>query len=204
MGRYEYKDTGRWRYYSRWMCNRDRFWECRLSDRDPLGRNQKSPGGEIKMSQRCIDFKQYQERVSAVVPIRFTGRVAHVAGLVIESNGPSVPVGDLCYIQLNNGHTPVPAEVVGFKGKKIILMPIGELDRISQGSKVIASGGPLTVGIGMDLMGRVIGGLGEHKYRKSAIRNEQYRSIYNSPPDPLKRSRIKEPIRTAAREQEGL
>ena len=45
------------------------------------------------MSQLCIDFKQYQERVSAVVPIRFTGKVVHVAGLVIESNGPSVPVG---------------------------------------------------------------------------------------------------------------
>ena len=83
------------------------------------------------MNHLCVDFKQYQERVSAVVPFRFTGKVAHVAGLVIESNGPSVPVGDLCYIQLNNGHAPVPAEVVGFKGKKILLMPIGELDRIS-------------------------------------------------------------------------
>ena len=156
------------------------------------------------MSQLCIDFKQYQERVSAVVPIRFTGRVAHVAGLVIESNGPSVPVGDLCYIQLNNGHAPVPAEVVGFKGKKILLMPIGELDRISPGSKVIASGGPLTVGIGMDLMGRVIGGLGEPIDGKGSMKSEEYRSIYNSPPDPLKRSRIKEPIRTGIRALDGL
>ncbi len=156
------------------------------------------------MSQQCIDFKQYQERVSAVVPIRFTGRVAHVAGLVIESNGPSVPVGDLCYIKLNNGHAPVPAEVVGFKGKKILLMPIGELDRISPGSKVIASGGPLTVGVGMELMGRVIGGLGEPIDGKGSMKSEEYRSIYNSPPDPLKRSRIKEPIRTGIRVLDGL
>ncbi|OHC00102.1 MAG: EscN/YscN/HrcN family type III secretion system ATPase, partial [Planctomycetes bacterium RIFCSPHIGHO2_12_42_15] len=156
------------------------------------------------MNQLCVDFKQYQERVSAVVPIRFTGKVAHVAGLVIESNGPSVPVGDLCYIQLNNGHAPVPAEVVGFKGKKILLMPIGELDRISPGSKVIASGAPLMIGVGMDLMGRVIGGLGEPIDGKGPIKTEGYRSIYNSPPDPLKRNRIKEPIRTGLRVIDGL
>lgn len=156
------------------------------------------------MSQQCIDFKQYQERVSAVVPIRFTGKVAHVAGLVIESNGPSVPVGDLCYIQLNNGHAPVPAEVVGFKGKKILLMPIGELDRISPGSKVIASGGPLTIGVGMEILGRIIGGLGEPIDGKGSMKSEEYRSIYNSPPDPLKRSRITEPIRTGIRVLDGL
>ena len=156
------------------------------------------------MSQLCIDFKQYQEKVSAVVPIRFTGKVAHVAGLVIESNGPSVPVGDLCYIHLNNGHAPVPAEVVGFKGKKILLMPIGELDRISPGSKVVASGAPLMIGVGMDLMGRVIGGLGEPIDGKGPVKTEGYRSIYNSPPDPLKRDRIKEPIRTGLRVIDGL
>jgi len=156
------------------------------------------------MSQLCIDFKQYQERVSAVVPIRFTGKVVHVAGLVIESNGPSVPVGDLCYIQLNNGHAPVPAEVVGFKGEKILLMPIGELDRISPGSKVIASGSPLTIGVGIELMGRVIGGLGEPIDGKGPIKTVGYRSIYNSPPDPLKRNRIKEPIRTGLRVIDGL
>src|SRR3972149_3851219 len=156
------------------------------------------------MNQLCVDFKQYQERVSAVVPIRFTGKVAHVAGLVIESNGPSVPVGDLCYIQLNNGHAPVPAEVVGFKGEKILLMPIGELDRISPGSKVIASGSPLTIGVGIELMGRVIGGLGEPIDGKGPIKTVGYRSIYNSPPDPLKRNRIKEPIRTGLRVIDGL
>ncbi len=159
---------------------------------------------EIKMSHPCIDFKRYQERVSAAVPIRLTGKVAHVAGLVIESSGPSVPVGDLCYIHLNTGHAPVPAEVAGFKGKKLLLMPIGELDRISPGSKVVASGAPLTIKVGANLMGRVIGGLGEPIDGKGPIKAEESRSIYNSPPDPLKRSRIKEPIRTGLRVIDGL
>lgn len=156
------------------------------------------------MRQSCIDFKRYQKRLSAVVPVRYTGRVDHVAGLVIESNGPSVPIGDLCYVHINNGHKPMPAEVVGFKGKKILLMPIGELDRIGPGTKVTASGSPLVIKVGIDLKGRVIGGLGEPIDGKGPIKAEGYRSIYNSPPDPLKRSRIKEPLRTGIRVLDGL
>lgn len=156
------------------------------------------------MSQQCIEFERYQKKLSAVAPVRYTGRVAHVAGLVVESNGPAVPIGDLCYVQLENGHVSVPAEVVGFKGKKILLMPIGELDRIGPGNKVIATGSPLMVEVGMGLMGRVIGGLGKPVDGKGPIKTEEFRSIYNSPPDPLKRSRIKEPMRTGVRVLDGV
>lgn len=156
------------------------------------------------MNQPCINFERYQKRLSTAVPIRYTGRVAHVAGLVIESNGPSVPIGDLCYVHVSNGHAPMPAEVVGFKGKKILLMPIGELDRIGPGTKVTTSGSPLEIKVGMDLMGRVIGGLGEPIDGKGLIKGEGYRSIYNSPPDPLKRDRIKEPLMTGIRVMDGL
>ncbi len=152
----------------------------------------------------CIDFERYQKRLSAVIPVKYTGRVAHIAGLVIESKGPCVPVGDLCYIHLDNGRVQVPAEVVGFKGKKILLMPIGELDRISPETKVVASGAPLMVKVGKELMGRVIGGLGEPVDGMGPIMAEESRSIYNSPPDPMKRSRISEPIKTGIRVIDGL
>ena len=109
------------------------------------------------------------KKLHAVPHVRHVGRVAHVAGLVIESHGPAVPIGDLCYIQLDNAQTLVPAEVVGFKGKKILLMPIGDVDRISPGTKVIAAGAPLEIKVGMELMGRVIGGLGEPVDGKRAV-----------------------------------
>lgn len=156
------------------------------------------------MSQQYINFEWYQKRLSNTAPIRHTGQVDHVAGLVIESNGPSVPIGDLCYVHVSDGHAPVPAEVVGFKDKKILLMPIGELDRISPGTKVTTSGSPFEIKVGMDLMGRVIGGLGEPIDEKGPIKGEGYRSIYNSPPDPLKRDRIKEPLMTGIRVMDGL
>lgn len=156
------------------------------------------------MSQRHIDFERYQKKLHAVPTVRHAGRVAHVAGLVIESHGPAVPVGDLCYIQLDNAQTSVPAEVVGFKGKKILLMPIGEVDRISPGTKVIAAGAPLEIKVGMELMGRVIGGLGEPIDGKGPLMAEEHRSIYSSPPDPLTRDRIKDPLRTGVRVLDGL
>ena len=56
------------------------------------------------MSQQRIDFERYQKKLHAVPHVRHVGRVAHVAGLVIESHGPAVPIGDLCYI--SNWITP--------------------------------------------------------------------------------------------------
>lgn len=136
--------------------------------------------------------------------VRHTGKVAHVAGLVIEANGPSAPIGDLCYIHINNGYAPIPAEVVGFKEERVLLMPIGELDRIRPGAHVTASGSPMRIRVGMKLMGRIIGGLGEAIDGKGSIDAGEYRSIYNSPPDPLTRNRIQEPLRTGVRVLDGL
>ncbi|MCR4293370.1 MAG: flagellar protein export ATPase FliI [Candidatus Kuenenia sp.] len=156
------------------------------------------------MTTQCIDFALHKKKVSETVLVQRTGRVAHIAGLVIESNGPSVPVGELCYIHSNNGETPIPAEVVGFKEKRILLMPIGELERIGPGNRVTASGSPLTVGVGMGLMGRILGGLGEPMDGKGPLNVEERVSIYNSPPDPLTRSRIKEVLETGVRAIDGM
>lgn len=133
-----------------------------------------------------------------------TGRVTHVAGLVVQSDGPSVPIGDVCYINLKDGLEPVPAEVVGFKDKKLLLMPIGEIERIGLGNKVIASGKPLLITVGMNLLGRVVGGLGIPIDGKGPIKGEEAVSVYNSPPDPLRRDRIHKPLGTGIRAIDGL
>lgn len=132
------------------------------------------------------------------------GKVVRVAGLVIEANGPSVPMGDLCFIHLSDGYAPIPAEVVGFKEERILLMPIGELDRIRPGARVTASGLPMRIKVGTRLLGRIIGGLGEAIDGKGSIDSAEYRSIYNSPPDPLTRNRIKEPLKTGVRVLDAL
>ncbi|MEB2309451.1 MAG: flagellar protein export ATPase FliI [Candidatus Brocadiaceae bacterium] len=156
------------------------------------------------MIKQSIDFEQYRKYFSNVILVRYTGKVVHVAGLVVEANGPSVPIGDLCFIHISDGHAPIPAEVVGFKEERILLMPIGELDRIRPGTRVTASGLPMRIKVGTRLLGRIIGGLGEAIDGKGSIDSAEYRSIYNSPPDPLTRNRIKEPLKTGVRVLDGL
>ncbi|GJQ23648.1 MAG: flagellar protein export ATPase FliI [Planctomycetia bacterium] len=156
------------------------------------------------MINQSIDFERYRNNLSSVILVRYMGKVVRVAGLVIEANGPSVPIGDLCFIHISDGYAPIPAEVVGFKEERILLMPIGELDRVRPGARVTASGLPMRIKVGMRLLGRIIGGLGEAIDGKGSIDSAEYRSIYNSPPDPLTRNRIKEPLKTGVRVLDGL
>mgnify|MGYP001559293577 CR=1 FL=1 len=96
---------------------------------------------------------------SAVPLIRSFGRITRVVGLMVESSGPSAKIGELCEVELED-KTRRPAEVVGFRDGKLMLMPIGEMHGISPGCGVFAMGSTLSIGVGPALLGRVIDGFG--------------------------------------------
>lgn len=158
----------------------------------------------IVEGRRLINFKQYHNKLSRLELVRLTGKIVSVAGLIIESKGPSASVGEFCHVYPTGACTPVPAEVVGFKDDRILLMPIGDMESISPASKVIATGFPLRVKVGHGLKGRVLGGLGEPIDGKGPLQADEERSVYNSPPNPLKRRRISESVRTGIRAIDGL
>ncbi|MGE5421729.1 MAG: EscN/YscN/HrcN family type III secretion system ATPase, partial [Ignavibacteriales bacterium] len=63
------------------------------------------------------------------------GKISQIVGLTIESNGPRVSLGELCRIKGGNFNAPsIMAEVVGFRGNKTLLMPLGDLEGIGPGS----------------------------------------------------------------------
>ncbi|MGH7329763.1 MAG: flagellum-specific ATP synthase FliI, partial [Polyangiaceae bacterium] len=68
--------------------------------------------------------------------IRHNGKVNQVIGVVIESNGPAMSVGETCEILYKRKEEPVVAEVVGFRDNKLLLMPHGELGGIGAGAEV--------------------------------------------------------------------
>src|SRR5690242_16318816 len=70
------------------------------------------------------------------------GRVTDLIGLVIEATGLRAQVGELCQIETSRTREPVPAEVVGFRAARTLLMPLGEVAGIGPGNRVSASGGP--------------------------------------------------------------
>lgn len=133
--------------------------------------------------------------------IRMGGRVSQVVGLVIEATGPSVSIGECCRIE---GDPPVYAEVVGFRDNRVLMMPLGNMDGIAPGSRVIATDEPITVRVGEGLLGRVLNSMGEPIDGKGPIWADQKRPISGNPPDPMSRQRITEPLGTGIRAIDSL
>jgi len=151
-----------------------------------------------------IDFKKYNNALSEINPIKYSGRVSQVVGLTIESHGPAVNLGELCYIYPLKGDLPIKAEVVGFKDDIVCLMPLGSMNGVGPGSKIEAAGESLRVAVSEDMLGRVFDGLGEIIDGKSLINGCAMYPVENSPPHPLKRSRISEILPVGVKAIDGL
>lgn len=130
---------------------------------------------------------------------RKVGHVAQVTGLVIESEGPNLAIGDVCRITTGNREHSVYAEVVGFRGHRLLLMPLGDMVNIKVGSEVSASGFGFGVPVGPELMGRVIDGLSRPIDGRGPIHGVAQRPMRAAPPNPLTRSRISEVFSTGVR-----
>jgi flagellum-specific ATP synthase len=149
-------------------------------------------------------LQKYTETAEKTRVLWQDGKVVEVIGLVITSTGPATSVGELCKIYPHPDDEPILAEVVGFRENKVLLMPLGELSGINPGSLVVATGKTLSVNVGEELIGRVVGGRGEPIDGKGPIKTAQTRSVYARPPDPLKRTRINEPIVTGVRAMDSF
>ena len=136
--------------------------------------------------------------------IRTRGKVNQVVGLVIESNGPPVSVGEMCRVDGVENAPPVNTEVVGFKENKVLMMPLGDMTGISPGSRVTATNEPFQVLVGDALLGRILNGLGQPADGKGPIWSNERRPVSASPPDPLTRRRITQPLGTGVRSIDSL
>ncbi|MFI3230826.1 MAG: flagellar protein export ATPase FliI [bacterium] len=135
--------------------------------------------------------------------IKKTGKVTHIVGLTIESDGPDISIGNCCKIHTKNNES-VLGEVVGFKDKKLLLMPYGNIDGIGLGSVVEGYDYPISVKVSKDLLGRVLNGLGEPMDHKGNFKVEKEMPTTNVPPDPLDRARIKDQISLGVKAIDGL
>lgn len=133
-----------------------------------------------------------------------SGRVERVIGLAVESLGPPVKIGEVCNIYPVMGKEPVKAEVVGFRDKHMLLMPFDNLSGIGPGSLVESTGMPFSIPVGMDLMGRVLDGLGNPIDEKGPIKAETYYKIDGHSSNPLVRPRINERITLGVKAIDGL
>ncbi|MBU1221337.1 FliI/YscN family ATPase [Myxococcota bacterium] len=141
-----------------------------------------------------FNINRYLEKISEVDQTpRFEGRVRNIRGILVEGSGHDGSVGDLFDIETVSGRI-LKAEVVGIKEGKLLLMPLGETRGISENSILRKSHGGNEIKVGDYLLGRVIGPMGNPIDGKSLIPSGNSFPVWASPPLPLARKLITEPI----------
>jgi flagellum-specific ATP synthase len=129
--------------------------------------------------------------------------VTQVVGLVIEGYCPDTSVGAICEIKPREGE-PIPAEVVGFRNNKTLLMPLGELRGVGLDSLISVRRDKASMGVGPLLLGRVIDGLGQPIDDKGPLRTNEEYPIYAAPVNPMLRPPIRKPLDLGIRSINGL
>ncbi|MDU4959909.1 MAG: flagellar protein export ATPase FliI [Sporomusaceae bacterium] len=146
----------------------------------------------------------YLELIRNAQPIQMNGKVTQIIGLLIESQGPLAQLGEFCTIHPRAAAEPVPAEVVGFRRDRVLLMPLGEMQGIGPGCEVRAGRKFCGVKAGPQLLGRIIDGLGNPLDDKGPIFGPVEYPLQAPPPSPLSRPRISEQLSVGVRAIDGL
>ena len=144
-----------------------------------------------------------RQRTATATLTRRVGVVREVSGLAIEASGPDVMVGEICTI-LARGQKPLKAEVVGLRPGVVTLMPYAASQGLAVGCEVVANGESASIGVGDELLGRVIDGFGEPLDGKAAPATARRRPLKSAPINPMRRARISQVLETGIRSIDAL
>lgn len=169
--------------------------------------------------QRWHDHvRDCKEILRIVEPLEIAGRITKLTGLVMEAVGIKLPIGSACFVPLGEGRR-VEAEVVGFDGERMLLMPQSSVDGITPGAKVFAlefaeslpkphHGQPPRrrvtdrarhLPVGNQLLGRVLDGAGNPLDNLGDLKDTQSSSLNARPINPLMRAPIEEVLDVGVR-----
>ena len=136
--------------------------------------------------------------------IKVWGKVTRIVGLVVEGFCPHASIGALCELSPMNGGPPIHAEIVGFKDSKALLMPLGDLRGLGPGSLIRVIRNSATIGVGNNLLGRVIDAMENAQDGLAPLKHEQEQDLYALPPGPMERQNISETLDLGIRAINGL
>jgi len=137
-------------------------------------------------------LKQHHERLDAPLPLQVEGRLTRIVGLTLEAVGCQSPIGGRCLIVGPN--SMVEAEVVGFSGEKLFLMPTDDIRGIEPNARVIPTGKVYEVPVSEKLLGRVLDGAGNPLDGKGPIQARERVPLTGRKMNPLARRPIDKPL----------
>jgi flagellum-specific ATP synthase len=180
------------------------------------------------MSERIVRLREYlancRRAVNWATPITVTGRLTRVSGLVMEAVGVRLPVGSQCHIQVPGGQS-IEAEVAGFSGERLFIMPATDTYGVMPGARVVPDNPMVAqpprlgtryvprrrahdrvrhVPVGERLLGRVLDGAGRPLDGLGPLSLERRVPLYSRPINPLERAPIRQTLDVGVRAINGL
>jgi len=146
-----------------------------------------------RLNQRLNDCQQFIQPHSVSV----AGRLVRVVGLTLEAVGVKAHVGSQCLVE--TAHGELIAEVVGFAKEITYLMPEQSLQGVLPGARVIPLATKARLPLSMDLLGRIVDGVGKPIDGKGPIKPAGNYQYSNKPINPLARRAISEPLDVGVR-----
>jgi flagellum-specific ATP synthase len=177
---------------------------------------------------RTVRLREYladcRRAVSWAAPIAASGRLTRVSGLVMEAVGLRLPVGSQCHVHVPGGQS-IEAEVAGFSGDRLFIMPATDIYGVMPGARVVPDN-PMAaqpprlgmryvprrraqdrvrqVPVGERLLGRVLDGAGRPLDGMGALSLERRVPLYSRPMNPLEREPIRHTLDVGVRAINGL
>ncbi|MDH5671870.1 MAG: FliI/YscN family ATPase [Myxococcales bacterium] len=152
----------------------------------------------------AIDLGKYQKIVAQVARPTLQGRLLDVVGLLLEAGDCRSSVGDLYEVRSQHSRVPVQAEVVGFRGERTLLMPLGSTQGLVVGSTLHRAGDAATAAVGPGLLGRVVDSLGRPLDGKPLSNCEARVPLEGTPVNPLLRRPVEEPMWVGVRSIDSM
>jgi len=146
-----------------------------------------------------IDLDRLSTQLERARLQRVRGRLLNAVGPMLEAELPGAIIGGLCEIEPD-----CLCEVIGFRGRRALLMPLQPTDGIKFGGDVWWREDNISVAVGDQLIGRIVDGLGNPIDNGPALDIRTRRPVFADAPDPLQRALIQEPLETGVRVIDGM
>ena len=165
-----------------------------------------SPPMRLERSSFAKRLSGYQAAVTLPEQPQVEGRLLRMVGLTLEAEGLRAALGSRCMVINQDSYHPVQveAEVMGFSGTRVFLMPVGNLAGIAPGARVVPMPDTGRLPMGMSMLGRVLDGAGRALDGKGGMKAEDWVPLDGPTINPLKRDPINQPLDVGIRSINAL